>query len=217
MARFVLRQGTERSRGSQGGNRLLRINLPADRGPRRVRPLCHRRDAVRDRHGQALGLRRRHDRHRLLPPAPARHQRARAWASSRDPGWWGVTVRPARRRPNCRPRRRSMLDCNPLDREVRDRVIARCLVAVEDIGARMVSEGPAWAYTEYSDDYVALEAEARVPGGRHLAGADADGGGVKGRRLGPAERAAPGGCPIKGSINGGNMIYHTSWSPNYGR
>lgn len=54
------------------------------------------------------------------------------------------------------------LDCAPLDRDPYGRVIARCVAGGEDVGERMVAEGLAWAYVEYSDNYVGIEADARM-------------------------------------------------------
>ena len=79
----------------------------------------------------------------------------------------------------------------------------------------MVSEGLAWAYVEFSDDYVGLEAEARASR-RGVWQADTQT--AKDYRNGVWERAveeAPGQCPIKGNVNGSERIYHTPWSPNY--
>ncbi|WP_428247250.1 thermonuclease family protein [Ferrovibrio sp.] len=54
------------------------------------------------------------------------------------------------------------------------RVVATCFVAGDDIGARMVSEGWAYAYTRYSPRYAPLEAEARAARrGLHAGSCDA--------------------------------------------
>lgn len=108
------------------------------------------------------------------------------------------------------------LDCDPLDRDNYGRLVSRCIVDGVDVGARLVAEGLAWAYVQYSSDYVSLEAAARAIGtGIWQAPTQT----AKEYRDNVWERAvevAPNGCPIKGNINGKKKIYHTPWSPNYG-
>ena len=90
-----------------------------------------------------------------------------------------------------------------------------------DIGETLVAEGLAWAFTEYSDDYAALETEARAAGiGLWRDGADPQT--PWDYRSNKWERAAAAsprpGCPIKGNIGGdGEKIYHTPWSKYYSR
>lgn len=110
-----------------------------------------------------------------------------------------------------------IVDCSPLDRDPYGRIIAICYVNTRDIAAELIGAGLAWAYTEYSNDYVQLEDDVRT------------------RRIGiwqgfaqvpweyredkweRAVAAAPDGCPIKGNISArsGERIYHTPWSPNF--
>ncbi len=52
--------------------------------------------------------------------------------------------------------------CEDLGRDRYERIIAKCAVAGEDIGAWMVSEGLALAYRRYSLDYTGQEAEAQA-------------------------------------------------------
>ncbi len=54
------------------------------------------------------------------------------------------------------------MTCEALDRDRYKRIIARCTVAGEDMGAWMVSQGWALAYRRYSLDYVDEEADARA-------------------------------------------------------
>jgi endonuclease YncB( thermonuclease family) len=53
------------------------------------------------------------------------------------------------------------VDCQEKDRDRYGRVVAICRVAGEDLGAILVREGFAWAFTRYSNDYVADETRAR--------------------------------------------------------
>lgn len=52
--------------------------------------------------------------------------------------------------------------CQEKDRDRYGRTVAICRVAGEDLGAILVREGYAWAFTRYSNDYVADEARARA-------------------------------------------------------
>ena len=54
------------------------------------------------------------------------------------------------------------VDCQEKDRDRYGRVVAICRVGGEDLGARLVREGFAWAFTRYSNDYVGDEARARA-------------------------------------------------------
>ena len=114
--------------------------------------------------------------------------------------------------------------CEELDRDRYERMVAKCTVAGEELGAWMVANGWALAYRRYSLDYVDEEAEAQAARRGIWAGEF-----VKpwewrrGKRL---ETTAPEACtacdlrhkrllkgsekcPIKGNINAkGVRIYH---------
>ncbi len=53
-------------------------------------------------------------------------------------------------------------DCQQKDRDRYGRVVAVCRLSGEDLGAILVREGLAWAFTRYSNDYLANEARARA-------------------------------------------------------
>ena len=57
---------------------------------------------------------------------------------------------------------RRPVTCEDLGRDRHKRIVARCAVTGEDIGAWMVSQGLALAYRRYSLDYVDEEADARA-------------------------------------------------------
>ena len=57
---------------------------------------------------------------------------------------------------------RRPVTCEDSGRDRYKRIIARCTVAGEDLGALMVSEGVALVYRRYSLDYVDEEADARA-------------------------------------------------------
>jgi endonuclease YncB( thermonuclease family) len=52
--------------------------------------------------------------------------------------------------------------CQEKDRDRYGRVVAICRVAGEDLGAILVREGYAWAFTRYSNDYIADEGRAKA-------------------------------------------------------
>ena len=64
------------------------------------------------------------------------------------PGEW--------QRPGC------SIVCQEKDRDRYGRVVAICLVSGEDLGAIMVREGLAWAFTRFSVDYLDQQEEARA-------------------------------------------------------
>ena len=108
--------------------------------------------------------------------------------------------------------------CAALDSDPYGRIVASCAVNGRDVATEIIRAGLAWAYVEYSGDYVALEAEAKAAGlGVWQAPAEAPWD-YRADRWGRAVAASPGGCPIKGNIStAGERIYHTPWSPYYGR
>ncbi len=57
---------------------------------------------------------------------------------------------------------RRPVTCEDLGRDRYKRIIARCTVAGEDLGAWMVQRGLALAYRRYSLDYIAEEADAQA-------------------------------------------------------
>ncbi len=107
--------------------------------------------------------------------------------------------------------------CEDLGRDRYERIIGRCAVAGEDMGAWMVTEGLALAYRRYSLDYVDQEANAQVARRGIWAG-----GFVMpwewrwGKRL-TANDNVPDQCAIKGNINRkGERIYHMPGQQAYG-
>jgi endonuclease YncB( thermonuclease family) len=109
------------------------------------------------------------------------------------------------------------LSCEALDRDPYGRVISRCSAGGVDLATVLVEEGLAWAFVEYSKDYVKLE-DAVWPTGSgiwqaHTQTAEE----FRDDKWNRAVAEAPDGeCPIKGNINSDKeKIYHTPWSPNY--
>jgi endonuclease YncB( thermonuclease family) len=120
--------------------------------------------------------------------------------------------------------------CIARDRDRYGRIVAVCSAADIDLGATLVNEGLARAYTQYSRDYLAAEDIARLgqlglwqgaalaPWDYRNAGFTAAAGPVEPASPAAAPAEAPDGCAIKGNITGeGERVYHTPASPWYGR
>lgn len=110
------------------------------------------------------------------------------------------------------------VDCTARDQDRYGRIIATCTVDGINLAEELTRAGLAWAYVEYSDEYAAVEAKARLAGiGVWQAEAEAPWD-YRADRWGRAASDAPGGCPIKGNISSSDeRIYHTPWSPWYSR
>lgn len=111
------------------------------------------------------------------------------------------------------------IECLARDRDAYGRVIAVCMAGRTNVNETMVTEGLAFAFTRYADDYAALEAGARAARRGIWQGEAAPPWEYRADRWARAAEEAPRrGCPIKGNINRkGERIYHTPWSPWYRR
>ncbi|MBM9595081.1 thermonuclease family protein [Roseitranquillus sediminis] len=97
------------------------------------------------------------------------------------------------------------------------RTIGDCHAGDVDLGAAMVADGFAWAYTQYSEDYLPEQRAAEAEGigiWQHSTQTPWD---FRADRWARATLEAPDGCPIKGNVSGNGQIYHTPWSPWYSR
>lgn len=95
------------------------------------------------------------------------------------------------------------------------RMLGICFVDGQDINAKMVREGLAWAFVKYSKTYVSEEAEARADRAGIWTGEAEPAWQYREKRWAGAEQAAPSGCAIKGNVTGYGRIYYTPWSPRY--
>ena len=109
--------------------------------------------------------------------------------------------------------------CHALDRDAYGRIIGTCFSGDVDVGATLVAEGLAWAFTRYSDVYVAQEAAAKELTLGIWSGSNETPWDYRENRWERAAAESPRpGCPIKGNISrSGERIYHTPWSPHYAR
>lgn len=105
--------------------------------------------------------------------------------------------------------------CTPVDTDRYGRIVARCRVQGEDIAARLVQDGLAFAYRRYSTRYVAQETRAAARNvGLHGAQVQSP---AEFRRTGAEAAPTPGTCTIKGNISSNGRIYHLPGQEHYVR
>lgn len=119
------------------------------------------------------------------------------------------------------------VSCIRTDTDRYGRTVARCSVAGEDVGAWLVSNGWARAFTRYSSEYLGQEREAKLAKlgiwrGEHVAPWD-----WRAQQHAVSDTpplslmdagSQPSACAIKGNINSrGECIYHVPGSRWYGR
>jgi endonuclease YncB( thermonuclease family) len=114
--------------------------------------------------------------------------------------------------------------CVQTDMDRYGRVVARCYSKELDLNQAMVAKGAAFAYAEYSKDYVATENQARESSaGLWRAGVqkpDAYRAGKRAQSQGKQAaltEVAPQGCAIKGNISKSGRLYHVPGSRWYTR
>jgi len=97
------------------------------------------------------------------------------------------------------------------------RVLATCFAGKTNLNAAMVRQGYAWAFVKYAQTYTRQELAARRS---RLGVWQSDcqtAWAFRAGRWTDQAADAPSGCPIKGNISRNGRIYHTPWSPWYGR
>jgi len=98
-----------------------------------------------------------------------------------------------------------------------DRVIAVCVVNGTDLNRAMVSDGYAWAFRKFSEDYGVDEDGAAKRGVQIWRASTQTAWDYRAAKWDVALQEAPRGCPIKGNISDNGHIYHAPWSPWYGK
>lgn len=109
------------------------------------------------------------------------------------------------------------IDCHSMGDDGYGRVIGKCSVAGQDIGAKLVSDGFAYAFVKYSADYIVEEESARSRGVGVWRGDYQRPWDFRAEKWASSEQTAPKGCPIKGNISENGQIYHAPWSPWYAK
>ena len=97
------------------------------------------------------------------------------------------------------------------------RVISVCVADGVNLNDTMVRRGYAWAFREFSNDYVSAETEARNARLGIWQAPTQSAKEFRTERWKVAKQVSPNGCPIKGNISGNGHIYHAPWSPWYSR
>lgn len=107
--------------------------------------------------------------------------------------------------------------CEAVTTDRYNRIVARCTVKGEDIGHTLVSEGLAFAYRKYAQDYVFAEKSAAVRDvGLHASRVQNPSQFRKTRAVGRAPQDRN--CKIKGNISReGTRIFHTPGQRYYER
>ena len=108
------------------------------------------------------------------------------------------------------------LACSGNELDAYGRLIAVCRSSAgEDVGRVLVREGLAWAFVNFSNDYLPEEQAARKAklGAWKLA-CDTPWQ-FRAARWEASTQKAPEGCPIKGNISASGRIYHLPWDRFY--
>lgn len=114
---------------------------------------------------------------------------------------------------------KKQVECRPVETDRYGRIVAKCTAGGVDLAQDMVLNGLAWAYQQYSRDYVRVEASARserrgVWQAQTMPAWDYRKAGWDSASANNASDT----CPIKGNISrSGERIYHMPWSPAYAR
>lgn len=95
------------------------------------------------------------------------------------------------------------------------RVVASCRIAGEDVGRRLVSDGLAFAYLEYSDRYLPEQRQAERADRGLWQTAWQPPAEFRHRPQATAPVQAASGCVIKGNISSSGRIYHVPGGRDY--
>ncbi|GGH56554.1 thermonuclease family protein [Frigidibacter albus] len=109
---------------------------------------------------------------------------------------------------------RGGLRCKGREQDRYGRLVATCTGAGGDVAAQMVAQGAAFAYRQYSLDYVDAEKRAAVAGIGLWEGEVERPDAFRAAGRAPAQ-AVPGDCAIKGNISSRGRIYHVPGSRSW--
>jgi endonuclease YncB( thermonuclease family) len=110
--------------------------------------------------------------------------------------------------------------CEAVDRDRYGRIVARCAVSGQDMGAALVADGLAFAYRRYAMDYDLIEKQAAAAdlGLWAMQVQNPADFRQQGQNPAAAPQRASGDCSIKGNISAkGERIYHRPGQEHYDR
>lgn len=107
--------------------------------------------------------------------------------------------------------------CSDMGLDGYDRVLSVCVVGGTNVNEWLVSNGYAWAFRKYSDDFTSREDDARSQQIGIWQAPTATAEEYRAQRWEVSLQDAADGCPIKGNISENGRIYHAPWSPWYNR
>jgi len=93
--------------------------------------------------------------------------------------------------------------------------LATCYVKDKDLAAELVRAGHVFSSGGLFSGYSGVESEAKSLKAGIWAGEAQRPADYRAKRWEEAKRAAPDGCPIKGSVSSGSRVYVLPWSPKY--
>jgi endonuclease YncB( thermonuclease family) len=140
------------------------------------------------------------------------------------PEWEQRCVRPGNRRWRCGMAATEALSarlkgtsvsCTKSGLDDSGRILGRCRIGADDLGALMVREGHVFASTGFLARYGAIEAEAKARKVGVWSGEAERPEEFRQRRWEEAKKRAPSGCPIKGTVSASSRTYVLPWSANY--
>ncbi len=113
--------------------------------------------------------------------------------------------------------------CSGTEFDQYKRFVAICHVGAVELNRTMVSEGHAWAFVRFSQDYATVEREARaaklgVFASENTPPWDFRSGAWQTAAAQTGRSADGRACPIKGNVSrNGDRIFHMPWQKDYGR
>ena len=109
------------------------------------------------------------------------------------------------------------ITCHPRGEDDDGRKVAQCLDGKTDIAEALVRGGHVWADRDDSAGYRALEEGPRAAKSGIWKSSSVPPWVYRERLWTDAQRAAPGGCPIKAESSAGEKIFHMPWGAGYQR
>ncbi len=111
--------------------------------------------------------------------------------------------------------RNKPLTCTLGGKDETGRQLATCAGGGQDVAAQLVKEGHVFAEAGLFSKYGSQETEARTAKAGLWGGDNERPSALRAKQWDVAKKAAPDGCPIKGSVSSSGKTYVLPWSPDY--